>query len=340
MIKTRITEMFGIKYPILSAPMGPFYTTELTIAVSEAGGLGTLSHVTLLGKNSIQDMKEQLNKVIEGTDKPFGVNVRTARLQTDHKIILRKIAEWRKKSPKLREQLIYGLTSAGGSRPTSKLWKKSAPDMYHFHVAPALWLVDKVVAAGCDGIVATGTEGGGHQSYERITTLVLVTQVAQKYPEKLLIACGGFASPEGVAAGLAMGADAVAMGTRFIASNQSEFHPNYKGLIPPAAAKDTILTTGGFGPIRLLKNKFCLEHGRVVSKDEKLAQEISYDIDGFFDDLKKYMIVYTEGDVENGAIPVGQTVGLIDSIMDVDDIISSFTKGAEKILKNLCSKIS
>ena len=340
MIKTKITEMFGIKYPILSAPMGPFYTTEFTIAVSEAGGLGTLSHVTLLGKNSIQDMKEQLNKVIEGTDKPFGVNIRTAILQTDHKILLRKIAEWRKKNPKLREQLIYGLTSAGGSRPASKLWKKSVPDMYHFHVAPALWLVDKVVAAGCDGIVATGTEGGGHQSYERITTLVLVTQVAQKYPEKLLIACGGFASPEGVAAGLAMGADAVAMGTRFIASNQSEFHPNYKGLIPPAAAKDTMLTTGGFGPIRLLRNRFCLEHGRVVSKDEKLAQEMSYDIDGFFDDLNKYMIVYTEGDVENGAIPVGQTVGLIDSIMDVDDIISSFTKGAEKILKNLCSKIS
>ena len=340
MIKTRITEMFGIKYPILSAPMGPFYTTELTIATSEAGGLGTLSHVTLLGKNSIEDMKEQLEHVIEHTDKPFGVNVRTARVQTDHKIMIRSIANWRKKNPKLREQLIYAVTSAGGSREASEKWKKSAPDMYHFHVSPALWLVDKVVAAGCDGIVATGTEGGGHQSYEGITTLILVTQVAQKYPEKPLIACGGIASPEGVAAGLAMGADAVAMGTRFIASNQSEFHPNYKALIPPATARDTMLTTGGFGPIRLLKNKYCLEHGKVISKDEKIAQELSYNIDGFLEDLKKYMIVYTEGDVENGAIPVGQTVGLIDSILDVDDIISGFTKEAEKILKNLCSNIT
>ena len=73
---------------------------------------------------------------------------------------------------------------------------------------------------------------------------------------------------------------------------------------------------------------------------EKIAQELSYDLDGFLEDLNKYMIVYTEGDVENGAIPVGQTVGLIDSLMDVDDIISSFTKEAEGILKNLCSKIS
>ncbi len=340
MIKTRITEMLGIKYPIISAPMGPFYTTELTIATSEAGGLGTLSHATLLKKNSIKDMKEQIEHVIEGTDKPFGVNVRTARVQTDHKILLRKIAEWRKKNPKIREQLVYGLTSAGGSRIASKLWKKSAPDMYHFHVAPALWLVDKVYDSGCDGVVATGTEGGGHQSYEGISTLVLVAQCAQKYPDKPLIACGGFATPEGVASGLAMGADAIAMGTRFIASNQSEFHPNYKALIPPATARDTILTTGGFGPIRLLKNKYCLEHGEVVSKEEKIVQESAYDLDGFLEDLHKYMIVYTDGDVVNGAIPVGQTVGLIDSLMDVDDIVTTFTKEAEKKLKNLVSKIS
>ena len=340
MIKTRITEKFGIKYPIMSAPMGPFYTTELTIAASEAGGLGVLSHATLLGKNSIVDMKEQMEHVIEHTDKPFGVNVRTARVQTDHKIMIRKIAQWRKENPKLREQLVYGLTSAGGSRVASKLWKKSAPDMFHFHVAPALWLVDKVVAAGCDGICATGTEGGGHQSYEGISTLVLVQQVARKHPEKMIVACGGFSSPEGVAAGLALGADAIAMGTRFIASKQSEFHPNYKALIPPASARDTMLTTGGFGPIRLLKNKYCFEHGEVISKSDKIAQELSYDLDGFLEDLHKYMIVYTDGDVENGAIPVGQTVGLIDSIDDVDDIISGYTKEAEKILKNLCSKIS
>jgi enoyl-[acyl-carrier protein] reductase II len=340
MIKTRLTELFGIKYPIISAPMGPFYTTKLTVAVSEVGGLGVLSHATLRGKNSVKDMIAQLDYVLEHTDKPFGVNVRTARIQTDHKIMLRKIIQNIKQNPKLREQLVYIITSAGGSKFASKLLKEKIPDVKHFHVSPALWLVDKSFAAGCDGVVATGTEGGGHQSYEGITTIVLVSQVAQKYPEKLLVACGGIASPESVAAGLAMGADAVAMGTRFIASTESEFHPNYKALIPPATARDTMLTTGGFGPIRLLKNKYCLEHGKLITKEEKIAQELALDMDVFLEDLQRYEIVYTQGDVEDGAIPVGQTCGMIDSIMDVGDIITSFSKKAEEILKNLSAKIS
>jgi len=340
MIKTRLTELFGLKYPIISAPMGPFYTTKLTVAVSEAGGLGVLSHATLKGKNSVEDMITQLEYVIEHTDKPFGVNVRTARMQTDHKIMLRKITQAINQNPKLREQLVYIITSAGGSTFASKLLKEKTPDVKHFHVSPALWLVDKTFAAGCDGVCATGTEGGGHQSYEGITTLVLVSQVAQKYPEKLLVASGGIASPETVAAGLAMGADAVTMGTRFIASTESEFHPNYKALIPPATAQDTILTTGGFGPIRLLKNKFSLEHGRILTKKEKVEQESETDMDKLLEDFYRYEIVYTQGDVENGAVPAGQTCGMINSVMDVGDIISTFSKQAEDILKNLGSKIS
>jgi enoyl-[acyl-carrier protein] reductase II len=339
MIKTRLTESFGLKYPIISAPMGPFYTTKLAVAVSEVGGLGVVSHATLRGKNSVMDMLEQLNYVIEHTDKPFGVNIRTARIQTDHKIMLRKVAQNIKKNPKLRDQLVYILTSAGGSSFASKLLKEKVPDIKHFHVSPALWLVDKTFAAGCDGVCATGTEGGGHQSYEGISTLVLVSQVTQKYPEKLLVACGGFASPESVAAGLALGADAIAMGTRFIASTESEFHPNYKALIPPATARDTMLTTGGFGPIRLLKNKYCLEHGKVITKDEKISQELAYDMDTYLEDLYRYEIVYTKGDVDNGAVPAGQTCGLIDSMMDVEDVVAGFSKKAEEILKNLCSKI-
>ncbi|TFF98661.1 MAG: nitronate monooxygenase [Promethearchaeota archaeon] len=339
-IKTRITEEFGIQYPIMSAPMGPFYTTELAIATSEAGGLGVISHATLMGKNSIEDFKAQLNYVVEHTDKPFGFNVRTARVQTDHKILLRKIPEWRDEDPRLKEQLIYGLTSAGGPRKAAAMWQKKAPDMYHFHVGPALWLVDKIVESGCDGIVSTGIEGGGHQSYENISTLVLTQQVAMKYPEKLLVTCGGYASPEGIAAGLAMGADAVAMGTRFIASKESEFHQNYKDLIPPATARDTVLTTGGFGPIRLLKNKYAIKHGEVISKQEKINQEHQFTMEEYLEDLHHYEIVYTEGDVENGAIPVGQTAGMIDEIKHVDDIITHFTKEAEKKLKNVCSRIT
>jgi NAD(P)H-dependent flavin oxidoreductase YrpB (nitropropane dioxygenase family) len=340
MIKTRITEMFGLKYPIISAPMGPFYTTELTIAVSEAGGLGVLSHVTLRGKNSVIDMKEQINHVIENTDKPFGLNIRTARIQADHKVMIRTLPKWIKENPKIRDQLVYIVTSAGGARFASEWLKKKVPHVKHFHVGPALWLVDKIVKVGCDGIVATGVEGGGHQSYEEISTLVLLQQVLRKYPNYPIVACGGFASPEGIAAGISAGADAIAMGTRFIASKESEFHQNYKDLIPPATARDTILTTGGFGPIRLIKNKYALEHGQVISKNEKISQELAYNMDGYLEDLYRYEIVYTEGDVNDGAVPVGQTVGLIDDILSVNDILSNFTKKAEDILKKACSKIS
>ncbi len=187
---------------------------------------------------------------------------------------------------------------------------------------------------------ATGTEGGGHQSYEKVTTLTLLQETIQKYPDTLVVACGGFANAEGVAAALAMGADAVAMGTRFIASNQSEFHPNYKALIPPATDRDTLLTTGGFGPIRLLKNKFCLEHGKVITKEEKIEQEASMDMDKWLAELHMYEVVYTEGEVENAAIPVGQSCGAINELMDVDDIVSGFTKKAEELLKNAVSRIN
>jgi len=339
-IQTRLTKKFGIKYPIMSAPMGPFYTTELTIATSNAGGLGVLSHATLQGKNPVKDMKKQIDHVLENTDKPFGVNVRVARVQTDHKIMLRKLVSWRKKNPKLREQLIYLLTSAGGTSFATSYIQKKAPEIFHAHVTPVLFLAEKAVKNGIDGLVGTGTEGGGHQSYEKVATLVLLQELVREFPDIPLIACGGIASPEGVAASIALGADAVAMGTRFIASNQSEFHPNYKALVPPAQDRDTMLTTGGFGPIRLIKNKYCLEHGIPMDKQDKIAQELSYDIDEYLEDLRHYEIVYTEGDVENGAIPVGQTVGLINEIKDVDDIITTYTKEAEKLLKTACSKIS
>ncbi|MHA1283149.1 MAG: NAD(P)H-dependent flavin oxidoreductase [Promethearchaeota archaeon] len=338
MIKTRITELFDIKYPIIQAPMGPFYTTELCLAVSEAGGLGVLSHTNLRGKNSITEMKNAMEYIIEHTDKPFGFNIRVARMQPDAIPLARAVAKWIENNPKLREQCVYGLTSAGSPRKVADLWKRKCPTLQHFHVAPAMWLAQKVVDAGCDGLVVTGTEGGGHQSYEMVTTLILVQQAVRKYPDYPLVACGGFASPEGLAMAIAAGADAIAMGTRFIATKQSEFHEKYKALIYPATAKDTIMTTGAFGPIRLLKNKYALEHGKILTKEEKMAQEASLSMEELEEEMERYELVY-RGDVENGAILAGQSVGLIDSEENVDDILSQFTKRAEELLKKAVSKI-
>ena len=342
-LKTNVTEMLGIKHPIIAAPMGPFYTKELTVAVSEAGGLGVLSHTNLFGKNSLEEMKKDMEFVVEHTDKPFGFNVRTSRLQLDAPGLCRGIFKFIMDNPKLKEQCVYAVTSAGSAKtlPKTKSFQRlreSGSNIKHFHVAPALWLAGKCIDAGVDGVVLTGYEGGGHQSYEKISTLVLLQQVKRKYPDLPFVACGGFASGEGLASALAMGAGAIAMGSRFIASKDSEFHESYKNIIPSAKASDTIYVTGVLGPIRLWKNNYSLHHGVVSSKEEKLALEAQITPAMALEDQKFYEMTY-DGNITNGAVLLGQSIGMINSIETVQDIIDDIVKGAEKSLKEANSYI-
>jgi NAD(P)H-dependent flavin oxidoreductase YrpB (nitropropane dioxygenase family) len=341
-LKTNITEMFGIKHPIVAAPMGPFYTTELTIAVSEAGGLGVLSHTNLFGKSSMEEMKKNMLHVIEYTDKPFGFNIRTSRLQLDAPGLCRGIPKFIEGNPKLREQCIYAITSAG----TPKMMKsksflrlrESGSQIKHFHVAPAVWLANKCVSNGVDGLVVTGWEGGGHQSYEKVSSLVLLQQVHQKHPNVPIIACGGFASGEGLAAALSMGAGAIAMGSRFIASKESEFHEKYKNIIPSGKADDTVWVTGVLGPIRLWKNEYSLHHGVVGSKDEKLALEAQITPAMALEDQKHYEMTY-EGNITDGAVLLGQSIGLINSIESVNNIMEKIVNDAEELIKKSAKNI-
>jgi len=340
--------MFGIKHPIFSAAMGPFYTSDLCVAVSEAGGMGILSATNMLsdikaGVTATNKMMELMEYVVEHTDKPFGFNIRTSRNEPDAAPLSRKIPKFIMGNPKLKEQCIYALTSAGSSKtlPASKTYQKlkeSSSNIKHFHVAPALWLADKCVASGVDGMVITGGEGGGHQSYEQVSTLVLLQQVMQKYPDFPVIACGGFATGQGLAAALGLGASAIAMGSRFIASKESEFHEVYKGIIPPAKAQDTILVTGALGPIRLWRNKYSLHHGLVTSKEEKMAEEKAMDMEAMLEMGRKYEIAY-EGNVEDGAVLVGQSIGVINSIEKAKDIIDDVISVAEKQIKNMAAYV-
>jgi enoyl-[acyl-carrier protein] reductase II len=342
-LETSITKMFGIKHPIVTAPMGPFYTTDLTIAVSEAGGLGVLSHSALLsdymnGKNPVNIMKENMLKVVEHTDKPFGFNIRTSRRETFAPQFVKEIPEFIMSNPKIKEQCVYAITSAGSSKtlPQSKSFQKlkeSGSNIKHFHVAPALWLADKCVASNVDGLVVTGGEGGGHQSFEKVSTLVLLQQVMEKYPDFPVIACGGFATGEGLAAALAMGAGAVAMGSRFIASKESEFDKTYKGIVPPAKAQDTVLVTGALGPIRLWRNEYSLHHGLVADKEAKMAEEAQMTQEDILAEGKAYEDAYT-GDINSGAVLLGQSIGVIKSVESVNKIVEEIVQDAEKRLKN------
>ncbi|MFX0034344.1 MAG: NAD(P)H-dependent flavin oxidoreductase [Candidatus Hermodarchaeota archaeon] len=347
-LETNITKMFGIKHPLVAAPMGPFYTTELTIAVSEAGGLGVLSHSALIsdfmkGRNPVEIMKENMLKVVEHTDKPFGFNIRTSRRETHSPALIKEIPKFIMENQKLKEQCIYAITSAGSSRtlPESKSFQKlkeSGSRIKHFHVAPALWLAEKCVASNVDGLVVTGGEGGGHQSYEKVSTLVLLQQIVKQHPDFPVIACGGFATGEGLAAALAMGAGAVAMGSRFIATIESEFDEKYKGIVPPAKAQDTILVTGALGPIRLWKNEYSLHHGLVSDKEAKMAEEAAMTQEDIIAEGKAYEAAYT-GDINSGAVLLGQSIGIIKSVETVKKIVEDIVQDAEKSLRKAHSFI-
>ncbi len=154
----------------------------------------------------------------------------------------------------------------------------------------------------------------------------------QKYPDFPISAYGGFATGEGVAAALAMGAGAVAMWSRFIASKESEFHETYKNIVPPAKAQDTVLVTGFLGPIRLWKNKYSVHHGLVASKEEKMAEEKEMSLADLIEDGKHYEMAY-HGNIDDGAVLLGQSIGVIPSIERVPDIIDSIIGVAEKRLK-------
>jgi len=341
-IETDITKMFGIKHPIFGAPMGPFYTTELTIAVSEAGGCGVLSHTNLFGKVSFDEMKKNLLHVVEHTDKPFGFNIRTARMQPDAMKLCRVVPKFILGNPKLREQVRYAITSAGTARmlQQSKYYQelKEKTEIKNFHVAPAFWLAGKCIDAGVDGLVVTGTEGGGHQAYEKVGLLVLLQQVRQQYPDILILACGGIANGLGLASALSAGAGAIAMGSRFIASEESEFHEKYKNVVPPGKAFDTTLVTGYLAPIRLWKNNYTAHHDLVQSKSEKLAKEKEMSLTELMEDQKFYEMIY-EGRIEDGAVPLGQSIGAINSIETVKDIIENIVSEAEIHLKKAYSYI-
>jgi enoyl-[acyl-carrier protein] reductase II len=304
--------------------------------------LGVLSNVNIIGTDPVEEHKKSIEYMIEHTDKPFGINFLTSRNNPGVKAMVRNIPKIVMGNVRMRDQCKYWLTSAGSSKilPASKSFQelRANSEVKHFHVAPAVWLAQKCIEANVDGIVVTGTEGGGHQSYERVSTLVLLQQINKTFPDLPKIACGGFATGESLAAALSLGAGAIAMGSRFIASKESEFHDDYKALIPPGKPQDTGLYTGAFGPIRLYKNKYALSHPAPSSKEEMIAYEESITPEQRVKDLGAYDRVYS-GDMETGAVLLGQSIGIIDSIDGVNEIIERVMRDAESAIRKNMSML-
>lgn len=363
-MKTRITEMFGVKYPIVLAGMGPFSTHKTAVKVANAGGIGLTSHWAILSKidpkthlisdapNAIsmtaaKKMEHDLTYIKEHAEDGAvcGCNIRVNRIQLDWMSVLRRVLKMRREDRKLREIIKIIVTSAGDPVPPNKKIRKNNEenndDLKHFHVSPCLRLVQRTFKSRCDGVVAVGYEGGGHQSYEAVATSVLIPIIREHYPDKPLIAGGGFYNGQTLASALALGADAVQMGTRFIATSDGDFHQNVRDLIVRCRDEDTMVITGFYGPIRLIRNKYALEHCDVLSREEKVLQEKSTDESVQEELLKKFRDgenIY-KGKVEKGPVFAGQTVGGINSLPTVKEVIDTVMSECQETIRTLYSKI-
>ena len=308
-MRTRITELLGIEHPIFQAAMSwASSSAPLVIAVSNAGGMGVLG----AGPMRPEDFARTLDEIREGTSKPFGVNIPLNGARAPE---LLEIA--------LRKKIPVMVASQGG--PREQLPRFRAIGAKWLHVVASVEHAKKAEAAGVDALVVDGAEAGGHPPPSDVGTLVLVRRIvrATKLP---VVASGGVADGAGVAALLALGAEAVQLGTRFIATPEASVHENYKRAVLAADVQDTCLVGPAALPIRQLKNAFTQKF-LAAPEDEReaLFKESS---------LKKAAL---EGDVDWGKVEAGQSAGLVDEILPAAEVMKRLVHELEQARRRLAS---
>lgn len=294
----RITELFGIQYPIVQAGMIWASGWRLASAVSNAGGLG------LIGAGSMYPdvLREHIQKCKAATDKPFGVNLPLLYPDIDKHIAII-----------LEEKVPVVFTSAGNP----KTWTKTLKDagIKVVHVVSSAKFAKKSEEAGVDAVVAEGFEAGGHNGREETTTLCLIPMV-RKAVNIPVIAAGGIATGRAMFAMMSLGAEAVQVGSRFVCSPEASSHNNFKEAVVNANEGDTILTLKQLTPVRLIKNDF---YKRVADAEAHCAgTEQLNELLGRAR-AKKGMF---EGDLTEGELEIGQVSGLIDDIKPAGEIVA------------------
>jgi enoyl-[acyl-carrier protein] reductase II len=313
-MKNRITELFGIKYPIIQAGMIWCSGWELAAAVSNAGGLG------IIGSGSMypEILRENIKKCQASTSNPFGVNVPLLYPDIDKHIAIC-----------IEEGVKIVFTSAGNPKTWTKHLQQHGIKVVH--VIASSKFAKKAEEAGCDAIVAEGFEAGGHNGREETTTLVLIPQV--KAVTKLpLIAAGGIATGRGVLAAMVLGADAVQMGTRFVCSDESSGHMHFKTAVVNLNEGDTMLSMKKVVPVRLIKNDF---QKRIQEAEDRGATPEELNTILGRARAKKGMF---EGDMQEGELEIGQVACVIKEIKPaaaiVQEVWDEFTE-AKKGIANL-----
>ena len=307
----KITQLFNIQYPLIQAGMVWASGWKLASAVSNAGGLG------IIGAGSMypEILKEHIEKCKKATDKPFAVNVPL--LYPDIDKIMEII---------INEKVEIVFTSAGNP----KTWTKHLQEhgIKVVHVVSGVKFALKSQEAGVDAVVAEGFEAGGHNGRDETTTFTLIPMVKEKI-DIPLIAAGGIATGRGMLAAMVLGADAVQIGSRFVASPEASSHQNFKEMVVKAQEGDTKLTLKELAPVRLLKNKFFDDIQKLYTKNPSKEQLI--ELLGRAR-AKKGMF---EGDLEEGELEIGQISGLIHEIKPAAGIVKEIIEEFETAKKEV-----
>ncbi|MBC8588255.1 enoyl-[acyl-carrier-protein] reductase FabK [Tissierellaceae bacterium BX21] len=312
-VETRITKLLNIEYPILQGGMAWVATHELAAAVSESGGLGIIA----AGNAPANVIGEQIDKLKELTDKPFGVNIML--LSPFAEDIVDMICD--KGVP---------VVTTGVGNPGKFIEKLKQHNVKIIPVVPTVSLAKRLEKFGADALIVEGTEAGGHIG--ELTTMAVVPQVvdAVNIP---VIAAGGIGDNRGFLAALSLGAEGVQLGTRFVCSKEAKVHQRYKEKIIESKDRDAIVTGRSTGyPVRVLKNRFTKEYLDLEKQG----------ID--FETLEKLGVgrlrkAVQEGDIDNGSLMAGQISGLIGDVKSCKEIIEDLVFGSQKAIERLSSLI-
>ncbi|MHA1129299.1 MAG: NAD(P)H-dependent flavin oxidoreductase [Candidatus Helarchaeota archaeon] len=374
MIRTVFQEILGTKYPIIQAGMGPYSTFKLCAAAAKAGGVGIISTIGMgaglssatpdaatkvfgkgrpkdLIKNAIFEMVEELK---DAPDAVFGVNVPVSNeFVTVALRLIKGTIQAYNESEEVRKKLRLIITSAGdplpwaidalnkGARKARKSIKEEMSGVKWAHVVPAVQHAKRAEKADVDFIIATGREGGAHCAWRDISTIVLIPEVV-KQVKKPVVAGGGMCDGISLAAALSMGAVGIQMGTRMIATQESDFEQMWKEAIVKRSEQDTLIGRGLFGPMRFLRNNQSLKIVDETVKLEggKLFKGIPVGSNQAIMELEMTGLANLfDGDEDNSIILGGSVAGRIHGIPKVKELFESIVSQAEAIIKNLPEKV-
>jgi len=311
MIKTALTELLGIRYPVVQGGMAWVATWELVTAVSEGGGLGIIG----AGNAPTDWVAEQIAQVKAHTKAPYGLNVPLFSPCADEVIALC-----------IKERVPVVTTGAGN--PTPYIAPLKAAGTTVIPVVAAAAFARRLVRAGADAVIAEGLDSGGHIG--AVTTMGLVPAVVDAV-DVPVIAAGAMSDGRGLAAALAMGADGVQMGTRFICADECIAHDNYKQAIVKANERSTMVTGNSIGhPVRCLRNPMARDFAEMEKRGVSEQEVIEFG-------TGRLRLAATEGDVTHGSLMAGQGAALIHEVLPAAEIILQIMAEAEASLARLAT---